>query len=215
MHTFPVSADQEIINRLKASIGAGKHWYTSMLEAVRDFPHNDYLVAGEALDWIRLVRQLLDAVSGMIPLPELNRFSSQGEPPLRLDVQEAKQLLGSEKYGMYLNYLYGVTVEAALADAVTAEVIKEGFTTGLKKPKNAPGEAYLRIYGADLTVLKQAFISEVADLPEGSISAPGAEFTYWLFRYRLKHSDKEKVASDTRKALDWLKRKGSYFPRLV
>jgi hypothetical protein len=34
------------------------------------------------------------------------------------------------------------------------------------------------------------------------------EFTYWLFKYRLKHNDKERVASDTRKALDWVQRHG-------
>jgi hypothetical protein len=32
------------------------------------------------------------------------------------------------------------------------------------------------------------------------------EFTYWLFKYRLRQSDKAKVASDTKKALGQLKR---------
>jgi len=34
------------------------------------------------------------------------------------------------------------------------------------------------------------------------------EFTYWLFKYRLKHCDKARVASDTKKALNWLNRNG-------
>ena len=34
------------------------------------------------------------------------------------------------------------------------------------------------------------------------------EFTYWLFKYRLKHNDKERVASDTRKALKWIQQNG-------
>ena len=34
------------------------------------------------------------------------------------------------------------------------------------------------------------------------------EFTYWLFKYRIKYNDKERVASDTRKALEWVKSNG-------
>ena len=41
------------------------------------------------------------------------------------------------------------------------------------------------------------------------------EFTYWLFQYRLKHCDKARVASDTKKALEfwqqqWAVKKLSY-----
>jgi len=32
------------------------------------------------------------------------------------------------------------------------------------------------------------------------------EFTYWLFKYRLKHCEKARVASDTKKAMGYLKR---------
>ena len=32
------------------------------------------------------------------------------------------------------------------------------------------------------------------------------EFTYWLFKYRLKKCEKARIASDTRKALEYLKR---------
>ena len=32
------------------------------------------------------------------------------------------------------------------------------------------------------------------------------EFTYWLFKYRVKNCDKERVASDTKRALEELAR---------
>jgi hypothetical protein len=32
------------------------------------------------------------------------------------------------------------------------------------------------------------------------------EFSYWLFKYRLKQCEKAKIASDTKKALRYLKR---------
>jgi hypothetical protein len=48
------------------------------------------------------------------------------------------------------------------------------------------------------------------DLPQTkSISLTDLkEFAYWRFKYRLKTSEKARVASDTRKALDWLGRRG-------
>ena len=32
------------------------------------------------------------------------------------------------------------------------------------------------------------------------------EFTYWLFKFRVRNSDKAKVASDTTKGLNYLER---------
>jgi hypothetical protein len=34
------------------------------------------------------------------------------------------------------------------------------------------------------------------------------EFTYWCFKYRVKQCEKAKVASDTNKALQWLRKNG-------
>ncbi|MFC2059874.1 hypothetical protein ACFLTZ_02115 [Chloroflexota bacterium] len=36
------------------------------------------------------------------------------------------------------------------------------------------------------------------------------EFTYWLFKYRLKHCDKARVASDTKKALEQLSKQKTH-----
>ena len=35
------------------------------------------------------------------------------------------------------------------------------------------------------------------------------EFTYWLFKYRLANHDKAKVASDTKRGLQYLNRKAA------
>jgi len=41
------------------------------------------------------------------------------------------------------------------------------------------------------------------------------EFTYWLFKYRLNHCDKVRVASDTKKGLEQLRQQRTInsFPR--
>jgi hypothetical protein len=41
------------------------------------------------------------------------------------------------------------------------------------------------------------------------------EFTYWLFKYRLKTSDKAKIASDTKKGLDALHQMAKTKPQVI
>ena len=68
-------------------------------------------------------------------------------------------------------------------------------------------EAYRRIYGAAKAVLLKDFRRERDYAKLRSITLTELkEFTYWLFKYRLRQCEKARVASDTRKALGYLKR---------
>jgi len=212
MGVLPVSSHQEIVSRLKASIESGKHWYLALIEALRDYPEDDFTIAGEALDWMRLVKLLAGEAGSLIDAQELARFFRYGKIPLKISSHEARHLIGARKYNLYLNYLYGVTVEAALLQAVAREVEKEYSSLGLPRPGDAGSRAFNRIYGAERHILKEAF--DVARPGPGKEESADMEFTYWLFKYRLKNSDKEKVASDTKKALTWLNSRGNLFPRL-
>ncbi|MBN1370044.1 MAG: hypothetical protein JW954_07420 [Dehalococcoidaceae bacterium] len=212
MSVLPVSSHQEIVNRLKASIESGKHWYLALIEALRDYPEDDYTIAGEALDWLRLAKLLAGEAGSLIDAQEFARFFRYGKIPLKISSHEAKHLIGGKKYNLYLNYLYGVTVEAALLEAVGREVEKEYSSLGLPRPGDAVSHAFSRIYGAERAVLKEVFHAAYPLLARTETAE--TEFTYWLFKYRLKNSDKEKVASDTKKALNWLNSRGTLFPRL-
>jgi len=212
MSVLPVSSHQEIVNRLKASIQSGKHWYLALIEALRDYPEDDFTIAGEALDWLRLAKLLAGEAGSLIDAQELARFFRYGKIPLKISSHEAKHLIGGKKYNLYLNYLYGVTVEAALLEAVAREVEKDYSSLGLPRVRDAGREAFTRIYGADRHTLREAFRTAHPHLDwDEKIEV---QFTYWLFKYRLKNSDKEKVASDTKKALNWLNSRGNFFPRL-
>ena len=136
----------------------------------------------------------------------------QGQPPLELDVNKFKELIGRSKYSQYLNYFYGITVEELLILKVQEEVRKERRTLGYNHERDTVNEAYQRIYGASKALLIREFREEKRYPYLKSISLTELkEFIYWLFKYRLKHSDKAKIASDTKKALLWLKIKG--FPK--
>ncbi|MFC1985547.1 hypothetical protein ACFLWC_00960 [Chloroflexota bacterium] len=211
--------DDKATRHLEQAITSGKHWYIALLEAIglwdtAEEAHNGhinrYLVAGEAFDWLLLAERLCESADGLLPDDEKTTLLFHGEPPLNLPAKKFKELIGSVKYRQHLNYFYGITVEEALILAVQAEVRKEKEASGRFKEQDTTNEAYRRIYGTTKTALLRNFRREKGYHLSKSISLTELkEFTYWLFKYRLKHCDKAKVASDTKKALDWLDSNGS------
>jgi len=216
----PVSPveDCQAIRHLEQEIIGGKHWYLALLEAIglwelTEETHNGrtyhYLIDGEAFDWLLLAERLCQTVDSLLPESEKTNLLFSGEPPFELPTEEFKELIGNTKYHQHLNYFYGITVEEALILAIEDEVRKERRASGLYKEKDTTNEAYRRIYSATKAILLRRFRRSRSYPQLKSISlAELKEFTYWLFKYRLKHCDKAKVASDTKKALDWLKSKG-------
>jgi hypothetical protein len=84
-------------------------------------------------------------------------------------------------------------------------VRKEKRTSGYNNEHNLANEVYQRIYGATKTTLLKRFRQETSHPQLKSITLTELkEFTYWLFKYRLEHCDKARVASDTKKALEQL-----------
>jgi hypothetical protein len=88
---------------------------------------------------------------------------------------------------------------------VQDEVRKEKRTLGYNKEHNLTDEVYQRIYGATRATLLNRFRREKGYPRLKSISLTELkEFSYWRFKYRLKHCDKARMASDTKKALERL-----------
>ncbi len=213
------AGDAEAIKHLKEAIAGGKHWYVALLEAMglwasAEEIHNGrtyrYLIGGEAFDWLLLAERLCEEADGLVPEKERDELLFQGKPPLNLSPAEVRGLIGSSKYRQYLNYFYGITVETALLTAMLAEVYKERWMLGYTRSYEAVNEAYRRVYGATRAVLLKRFRQEKGCAQTRSVSLTDLkEFTYWLFKYRLAHSEKARVASDTRKALDYLRRQSA------
>jgi hypothetical protein len=121
---------------------------------------------------------------------------------LELTKEKFKKLIGPAKYRAYLNYLYGILVEENLVAAVVDEIRKERWALGLNKHEDILDKAYRRIYGDDQQSLLDSFRKEKRYPKRKSTTLSELkEFTYWLFKYRLKKCDKSRVASDTKKAL--------------
>jgi len=216
--TVTSGGNTEAIRYLKQAILSGKHWYIALLEAIGVWTdsedtynghHYRYLIDGEAFDWLLLAERLCEAVDGLLPEEERLALLFHDKPPIRLTKGKFKELIGSGKYHQYLNYFYGITVEEALIQTVQEEVRKERRTSGYNNEHNLANEVYRRIYGATKAILIKRFKREKGYPLLKSISLTELkEFTYWLFKYRLKQCDKARVASDTKKALEQLTTNG-------
>jgi hypothetical protein len=204
-------ADIKAINQFKKSISDNKPWYIALLEAVRLWKSTgeyyngrylQYLIDNEAFDWLLLAERLCEEVKGLIPEEELINLLFFDKPPIELSKDNFKEMIGQDKYQAYLNYLYGILIEEMLVLAVMGEVRKRKRSLGLIRDGEVRDEAFLQIYGATQNELLSRFQKEKGYTRHLSIDIRELqEFTYWLFKQRLKRSDKSCVASDTNKAL--------------
>jgi hypothetical protein len=208
--------EADSVSYLKELVAEGEHWYIALLKTMARWSQAEetvgerryrYLIGGEAFDWLLLAERLVDALDGAISPPEREALLFHGHPPLQMDEDEFQQLLGTPKYQAHLNYLYGVVVEEALQLAVEEEIAKEhhGHVWSASHADGSP--AFERIYGRTQTELLREFLKERGLEATDSLEMTELkEFTYWLFKYRVRTADGARVASDTRKGLVALSR---------
>ena len=204
----------EAISHLRRSLELGHDWPVAVLEAMALWtaPEEEfqgrrlkYFIEGEAFDWLLLAERLCKSVDDLLPRREVEELLFTGQFPASFDNTRFKDLLGVEKYRGYLNYFYGVTAEEMLQAAVEREVLKRHISNGYRHRKDLSEETYDVIYRAPRSELREKYWEEKGLPAEESMTlTESKEFTYWLFKYRLDHSDKAKTASDTRKALGHL-----------
>lgn len=217
LETVPSQAegDARAIRHLKEAIASGKHWYMALLEAIglwtsieEDYNerHYCYLIDGEAFDWLLLAERLCEQVDSPIAEEELINLLFFDKPPIELPKGAFKRLIGAAKYKAYLNYLYGILVEQALILTAVNEIRKQQRSLGLNKDRDTIDKAHQYIYGASQEALLELFRKEKKRRQRKTVSLTELkEFTYWLFKYRVKKGDKARVASDTKKALAYLR----------
>ncbi|MDY6893295.1 MAG: hypothetical protein SVO26_06245 [Chloroflexota bacterium] len=210
------TGENEAIQHLKQAIFAGKPWYIALLEAIglwtcSEENHNGYcyryLIDGEAFDWLLLAERLCMEVAEHIPEEELTDLLFFGRLPEDVSDDEFREIIGSAKYQAHLNYVYGVTIEKFIVLAVEEEIEKERQCYVFSDDVESVVDSYQRIYGADQTQLLRWFREEKGYAKTKRMSVSELqEFTYWLFKYRLRNCDKARVASDTRKGLEYFRR---------
>lgn len=207
--------EEEALKHLRQALAEGKHWYIALLETVglwekaeEDFQgrHYRYLIDGEAFDWLLLAERLCGEIGEVIPEGEKEALLFEGKPPLEIPREEFHKLLGNAKYRAYLNYFYGITVEEALQTTMAVQVRKERQGQGTRE-QEIQDIVNRRIYGASEKELLEHFEKEKGYPRRRSLDlSQRKEFTYWLFKHRLQLWDKARVASDTKRGLEFLRR---------
>jgi len=205
------------VAHLRAEIARGEPWFEALLDAIAlweqpeevvDGRRYRYLVGGEAFDWLLLAERLMEAAGGA-PEDEVQRLLFDAIAPgiegATVNDTRLRERIGETKHRAHLNFIYGVTVEEALQYATELEVAKERASVSISDRWDGPparDPVYERIYGGTRAALWEQARDELGLSRGEAISlAELREFQYWLFKYRVKHSEPARVASDTRKAL--------------
>ena len=209
-----LQSSRDLVAGLKTAIQEGREWPQALLEAIGRWPLSQeeidgaryqYLLLGEAFDWLMLAGRLLTEVDGLIPAEEKDALLFQNHMPLDVTEAEFGSLIGPEKYRAHLNYFYGVVVEESLLLAVEEEIRKERISHGLRDSEDIAEVAYQRLYGDTQEALLKAFRRELGHPESSSIYLTELkELTYWLFKRRVDSADSSRVASDTKKGLERL-----------
>ncbi len=206
----------EAILHLREAVRAGAPWYEALVEAMAlwTLPQEvyqertyDYLILGEAFDWLVLAERLCADLDSSIPWAVIDAHDRdellfRGKLPVEVDPERFKELLGSSKYPAYLNYWYGVVVEEALQLSVEEDVRKRHLARCYADSEDLVEEAFAHLYGDTRTNLLTEFrrFHHLGRDRKYSLSNM-KQFTYWLFKRRVDLWDPARVASDTRKGI--------------
>ena len=209
-------SEPEAITHLKDAVRSGTEWRLALLEAVGMWTlteeqygdrHYQYVIQGEAFDWVLLAERLCCELDGLVPVEEKEQLLFHGVLPEGVDQKQFQDLIGPTKHGAYLNYWYGVVVEEALQLAVEEEVRKQHRAKGLPDTEELVEESFVRLYQDTRTNLVREYLREIGAAGRKSLTLTElTEFTYRLFKRRVNLWDPARVASDTRKGLNRLRK---------
>ena len=205
------------INSMANSIEAGISWPDALLNTISNWRTSEetfkdrkfqYFISEEAFDLFLLAERICACtkIKQLIPTNEIENLIVQNKFPSFFDYNQIKAILGFEKYRAHMNFFYGITVEEALQLATELEIYKNKTSVGISNSIVTLEEIFNKIYGdSDLNLIKQFFKSKNKRSKKKFTLTEYKELTYWLFKYRLRNSDKAKLASDTKKAIKQLK----------
>ncbi len=215
--------EPDAVRHFRESLKAGRPWEEALLEAMGlwtlaeegyEGRHYRYLLLGEAFDWLLLAERLLSKADGLVAARDVERLLLRGEMPSRFTEQQVRRYLGPSKFRALLNFWYGVVAEEALQLAVEEALQKERRAGGRPEGHDIHEQVALRIYEETRSNLFKRFRAEMGYPGRNSTDVTELhEFTYWLFKLRVKTGEPARVASDTRKGLERLRRlRGSESP---
>lgn len=207
-----------VIAELRHRAGKDESWHIALLQAMGQWSltHESvawrdwhYVIGGEALDGLTLAQRLCLEIPDAIPPFELESLLFHGRWPERMSAERLRQLIGSYRYTALLNFRFGIVVEEALQLVAEESIRKSRLARCYQDSDDVIEDAYRHLYGDTQTNLIAEFLrasdAALESTPESMPLNVWQEFTYWLFKRRVRKWHPARVASDTRRGLERLR----------
>lgn len=207
-----------VIAELRQRSGKIEQWHEAVLRAMGQWSltHESvsnrdwrYVVGGEALDGLTLAQRLCLEIPDVVPHYELESLLFLGRWPEPMSPEQIRNLIGPFRYTALLNFRYGVVVEEALQLVAEESIRKSRWARCYQDSDDVIEEAYRHLYGDTQPNLLSEFMTDGETAceggPENLTLNDWHEFTYWLFKRRVRKWHPARVASDTRRGLERLR----------
>ena len=208
----------EVVARLRARAGSEESWHIALLQAMGQWSLTSeyvagstwrYVIGGEALDGLTLAQRLCLEIPDAVPQFELESLLFRGQWPETMSPERLRELIGSYRYTALLNFRYGVVVEEALQLVAEEYIRKSRLARCYQDSDNVVEDAYRHLYGESQSNLIAKFLdtdgNTLCNGPESLSLGEWQEFTYRLFKFRVRKWHPARVASDTRRGLERLR----------
>jgi hypothetical protein len=107
---------EQAARRFRLAVESGEDWFDALLGTIAAWEEPSetvgertyqYLIDGEAFDWLLLAERLCHEVDGNIPAQERDELLFFGRLPRPLDDDEFRHAIGDAKHKAHLNFVYG------------------------------------------------------------------------------------------------------------
>tara|TARA_B100001142_G_C14334197_1_gene655238 strand:+ start:2173 stop:2817 length:645 start_codon:yes stop_codon:yes gene_type:complete len=196
----------KLIQELRNEVSQGENWQKSVAKHIGLWNEKEefyrgykyiYLIDDEALDWLTLTERLVSSIKPYITKEEYNYVSTSGLLPDQEIYKYIKKTIPKKKLSQMRNFYYGIIIENLIYHYKILEYQKNTIVA-----EDNDHRFYEEIYNKPIEVLYEIFYKERKTINKNKLNFHELKlFSYWLFKYRLKHSDKTKMAHETNTAL--------------
>ena len=196
----------KLIQELRNEVSQGENWQKSVAKYIGLWNEKEefyrgykyiYLIDDEGLDWLNLTERLVSSIKSYITKEEYNYVSTSGLLPDQEIYNYIKKTIPKKKLSQMRNFYYGIIIENLIYHYKILEYQKNTIVV-----EDNDQRFYEEIYNKPIEVLYEIFYKERKTINKNKLNFHELKlFSYWLFKYRLKHSDKTKMAHETNTAL--------------
>ena len=214
-----------LIQKMMQNIEKGNNWFDALLHLISSWKlrselvgtkNYNYLIDGEAFDWLLLAERICFVLKDFIPKKQYNSLIISGKFPYNLNVNEFRNIIGFNKYRLVLNYWYGVVVELFVQLAEEESVLRDNFSKGLTDDSEIETIVFRNLYGnSKVELFRQYCDSKDKKIPNRINLFEFKEFNYWLFKLRFNSLEPARVASDTLKGIKYMNKNDFFRNRII